>query len=69
MRHLIVIFDVVVDGVFVLEVAASAAQALWLHQQLTVFLFHQEDVSNWAIDCVVCASLAAHKKRNDGGGG
>jgi hypothetical protein len=45
MRHLIVIFDVVVDGVFVLEVVASAAQALWLHQQLIVFLFHQEDVS------------------------
>jgi len=37
---------VVVDGVFVVEVAASAAQALWLHQQLTVFLFHQEDMSN-----------------------
>ena len=43
MRHLIVIFDVVVDGVFVLEVVASAAQALWLHQQLIVFLFHQEE--------------------------
>ena len=45
MRHLIVFFDVVVDTVFVVEVVASAAQALWLHQQLIVFLFHQEDVS------------------------
>ena len=45
MRRLIVFLHVVVDGVFVLEVAASAAQALWLHQQLIVFLFHQEDVS------------------------
>ena len=46
MRRLIVFLHVVVDGVFVLEVVASAAQALWLHQQLTVFLFHQEDMSN-----------------------